>query len=448
MAKAVQNKKQLPRKGRNDKLIALVTLVLALVLTITAGTLGLRGMKLDSEGLYHLLAWLPSPLAGSTWRQALVPGADLGETLVQTYSVAPLTEGEATTAQQLDSTLQILSQRLAFGGWLSARVEKLGEDRIQLTLPLDGTHGHAFELMAQPGQVGFASPDGQVFLTQKNIVKASYAKSPQDDSYAVGFVLDGVGKQIFADKTTELVGQTMSLVVDGNTVASPSIGYQPLTEGQASLPGFDQERAVAYAAMMSTQPLPLKLAHLEDSQGEALLGKNSQKLSAILLAAAALLIMLAFVWRYRLGGLVAAWLLVIQLIAIYFLAALTRAGYTLSTLLAIYVSFGLLAYGLSLLYGGMRADLSRGRSVRQALRESHGGAGALALELLGALLLLFVVLIIVDSGMIGSFARVFAMGLLLDILLIALLHRVLLGSVVTLFGSSTALYASTKKEAL
>ena len=337
MAKPVQSPKKSQRRAPNARLVAAVTLVLALLLTAVAGGLGLFGRKLDKEGLYHLLAWIPSPREGSTWRQALQPGPDLGDNLRQIYSVSAPGEGAEITQGDIDKTMQILSRRLALAGWLSAGVEQTEDGGIQVTLPND-PHAHAVVLLAQRGEVGFATPEGEVFLTQKNITRAISQLSPQDGSYALSFFLDGEGKRVFAEKTAEMLGKNMSLMVDGVAVASPNIGYQPLTEGQASLPGFDEEHASAYAAMMNTEPLPLQLTHQEDQTGEALFGANAQRLSIYMLFGAALLIMLAFLWRFRLGGLVAAWLMVIHLIAVYFFAALIGSAYTLSTLLAIYAS--------------------------------------------------------------------------------------------------------------
>lgn len=447
MAKPVENLKKPQGRVPSAKLVAVVTLVLALILTAVSGWLGLFGRKLDKEGLYHLLAWIPTPRQSSTWRQALQPGPDFGDNIQQIYAVAAPAEGAEVSQTDLDKTMQLIGRRLAAAGLLNATAEKLDDGNIQLILPND-PDAHAAALLTQKGELGFASEDGQVFLTQDHITRATYQLNPQDGTYALSFFLDGEGKQIFADKTTELLGQKMSLMVDGVAVASPNIGYQPLTEGQASLPGFDKEHAAAYAAIMMSEPLPLQLTHQDDQAGEALFGSGAQHLSIYLMYAAALLIMLAFVLRFRLGGLIAAWLLGIHLIAAFFFAALIRSGYTLSTLLAIYASFGLLCYALVLLYNGMTDDLKRGRAVRQALKDSHAGPGRLALEVLGALLLLCVALIILDSGLIGNFARLFAIYLLIDLVLLALVQRVLMGAAITLFGTKTALYFGARKEAV
>ena len=65
MAKSIQA----PKKKASTQAIAAVTLVVILALSIVGTVLGFTGMKLDKEGLYKLLAWLPTPGQTSDWRQ-------------------------------------------------------------------------------------------------------------------------------------------------------------------------------------------------------------------------------------------------------------------------------------------------------------------------------------------------------------------------------------------
>ncbi len=442
MAKPVQNKKSLA----DSKALAALTLAVVLLLTLCAGYIGVRGMKLDGEGLYKLLAWIPTPSESSTWREALVPGTDFGTNMVQVYTAAATEEGGEVSEEQLRETARVLSRRLNFGGWSDAAVE-VTDGKIKLVLPLDGTHDHAFEMLAQRGEFALASPDGTAFLDYKNIRQASYGPYGTDGSYAVSFVLDGEGKRVFGEKTTELMGQSISLMIDGVAVASPGINT-PLTEGQASLPGFTDESAVAYAAMMQYGPLPLNLTlESQTEDGEPLYGAGAANTLMIALFAAAALICLYLLFTYRLGGLIAAWLLVIQLIAAYFFAALMGAGFTLSTLLAVWGSFALLCWGLIVLYRSMKQDLSHGRSVRQSLRQAYSSGGKLVADVLAALLLLAVALVIGDRQAIGAFMLPFTVGLLIDLVLIGLCLRALMSCAITLFGTSTSLYISSKKEA-
>lgn len=444
MAKPVKQTK----KPMNSKAVAAVTLVVLLALTLAAAFIGVRGMNLDNQGLYKLLAWIPTPSQSSTWRQALVPGADLGENLVQTYTAAPVAEGGEVTEEQLKQTVSLLGKRLAFGGWNSAQAEVIEGNKIRLTLPLDGTHDHAFEMMAQRGDFAFAAPDGTPFLTWEHVKQANYGLNPQDGSYAIGFLLDNEGKQIFADKTAELIGQSMQLMIDGTAVANPGIN-QALTEGQASLPGFNNENSVAYASMMQYGPLPLVLTHESNENGAPLFGAKVQNTVIWALAAVVLLISLYFLFTYRLGGLIAVWLMGIQLVAAYFLAALVRSGFTVATLLAVWGSFGLLVYALLLLYRSMKSDLDRGRAIRQSVKDAYAGPGKVAIDVLAALLLLAVILIIVDHQQIGAFMRTFGLGVLVDLVLMGIVMRILMSNAINLFGTNSALYTSgsAKKEA-
>lgn len=443
MAKPVQSNK----KTVNSKAVAAVTLAVILVLTIVAGIIGVNGMKLGQDGLYKLLAWIPTPSQSSTWREALVPGTDLGDNMVQIYAVAPLEEGAEVTGEQLKQAVNILTRRLAFGGWSSAQAEVTVDNKIKLSLPLDGTHDHAFEMLTAKGDFALASPDGTPFVTYKNVKQASYGVSGADGSYAVSFILDNEGKKAFAEKTTELIGQSISLMIDGVAVASPGINT-PLTEGQASLPGFNNENSVAYASMMQFGPLPISLSmESQVMDGAPIYGENAANTLILALFIAALLVCLYALFTYRLSGLIAVWLLAIQLIAAYFFAALMGAGFTVSTLLAVWGSFALLAWALLVLYRSMKQDLVRGRSIRQSLKQAYSGSGKVSVDALVVLLVMAVALIIADHQTIGAFMLPFAIGLIIDLALVGICLRLLLGSAITLFGTSTSLYINSKKEA-
>ena len=181
--------------------------------------------------------------------------------------------------------------------------------------------------------------------------------------------------------------------------------------------------------------------------GAPLFGENAANTLIIALFIAAALVCLYALFTYRLGGLIAVWLLAIQLIAAYFFAALLGAGFTVSTLLAVWGSFALLAWALLILYRIMKRDLARGRTIRQSLKESYSGGGKVAIDALAVLLVIAVVLIIADHRNIGAFMLPFAIGLIIDLALVGICLRVLLGSAITMFGTSTSLYISAKKEA-
>lgn len=442
MAKPVSTKKI----SVNRKAVSVVTLAVLVLLTVVFVWLGLSGRNMDSQGLYKLLPWLPTTGAESRWREALVPGAELGETLVLTFKAeteSPLTEEEKA------ETVRVLSARIRDLGWLDARVEAMDDGTFLATMPKAANDGHVEHLLDAKGEFTFTDPEGNAFMTGENVSSAAFGMvAPGDHDYSLSLAFDEEGRKLFGDKTTELVGQSITLKLDGNTLVSPGVN-EPLTEGGVSIPGFALEPAREYAIMLRSGALPYALEVTESATGAPILGEGVQNKLVIALGVVFLLVALYLILRQRLGGLVAAWMLLLQLALSYFLAALMRAGFNLVTLSAIWLGFLVVVFGIVVLFEDVQLDIRRGRSVRQAIKESYAGHGHGALDTLAALILICVVVIIVDSaGVVGNFAKVLGASLLVGLLLSQVGLRVILNETLTLFGDRSALYAGgvTKKE--
>lgn len=444
MAKQVQTK-QKPQGSR--KLIAALTLVVALVLTAVFLFFGVTGRNMDAQGLYKLLPWLPIPTEGTLWRQALVPGASLGDTQVLTFTGA----NEDTEANKdLETTVQVLSKRLNDLGFVDAGVE-VKNGQVQVTLPGAANLQEAEKLLSQQGKYSFADPQGQVFLDGDAVVSSGFGYADNSGTnFALSVEFDSKGKQVFSDKSRELIGQSISILRDGVILVSPSIS-EPLVEGRVSIPGFTLEDARDNAILLRSGPLPYALTLVSPAQQDSsLYGDNVQSMLVIALYTFALLVLLYFVFAHRLAGLTAAWMLLLQLALGFFLAALIRSGFTVMTLWAVFASFVVTAFGFQNLLLGLQDDLARGRSVRQSLKDSYAGRGHISLDVFAALILINVVLIIADAGLIRIFAQIFALGLLAGLLVLHLLYRLVLNEVIHLAGGSTTLYAAkvaARKEA-
>lgn len=442
MAKPVSGKKF----SINRKAVSAVTLIVLIALTVVFVWLGVTGRNMDEQGLYKLLPWLPSAGTEARWREALAPGAELGETLVLTLKAEaenPLTEEEQ------NETVRVLAARIQDMGWQDARVEALEDGCFQAVLPKAADDGHVEHLLDTKGEFTFADPEGNVFLSSKNVVSAGFGMmNPGDTDYALSLIFDEEGKRIFGEKTTELAGQSIALKLDGNTLVSPGVS-EPLTQGAVSIPGFALESAREYAVMLRSGAMPQALEVTEKTNGAPLLGEGVQDKLIIALMVVFALVALYLIIRQRLGGVVAAWMLLLQLSLSYFLAALMRAGFTLVPLSAIWLGFLVVVYAIVVLFNDVQHDIRRGRSVRQAVKESYAGHGHGALDALAALLIICVVVIIIDAhGVVGSFAKVLGVSLLVGLVLSQLGLRLMLGETLTLFGDHSALYAGgvMKKE--
>ena len=423
----------------NRKLIAAVTLLVALALTVVFVFLGVTGRRMDKEGLRKLLPWLPTTSQSSSWRQALVPGAGLGDTLVETF--APVTEGEVAQAD-LEKAVKVVVKRLYDLGWTDAAVQ-IKDKSLLITLPEGADIAYLNTIIQAKGEFTFTDPDGAVFMTGENVTKAEFGYADQSGTnIALSLAFDAEGKQAFGQKSLELAGQAITISRDGQTLASPGIN-EPILGGQVSIPGFDLQTARDNAIMLRSGALPFALqAQGEAVSGQALLGSKAQSMLIISLSVVFGLVAVYLIVCYRLGGLVAAWMLLLQLSFSWFLAALIGAGFTVLTLSAIMLVFVVTAFAIIRLYSAVGHDIRRGRSIRQALKDGYAGPAHAGLDVQAGLLLISVVFILMNTGIIRVFSEVFALALLLSLVITQVVHRVLLNETIHLFGGRDTLYAA------
>lgn len=429
----------------NRKLIAALTLAVALVLTVVFLVLGVSGRKMDAQGLYKLLPWLPTPGQSTSWREALLPGAGLGDTLVTAFNPA---DGAQATPEGFDKAVQVMAFRLRDLGWTDAAVEQR-DGKLVVTLPKGADAAYLKDILSQKGEFAFADPAGAVFMDGSHVISSGfgYAGTTQD-SVSLSLQFDAEGKAIFATKSSELTGQSITLLRDGQVVVSPGIS-EPITQGVVSIPMPSLEIARDNAVLLRSGALPFALAlDGESAAGSPLLGAQVQNTLIIALLVFLAVVCLYFLVCYRLGGLLAAWMLVLQAALSYFFAALMGAGYTLLTLVAIMAAFLVTTFALFNLYLGMRGDVLRGRSVRQALHEGYAAQGHASLDIFVGLVLVGVVLIILDGGIIRLLFTVFTVCLLVGLALVHLLLRLLYNEALQVFGGNASLYltAPTQKK--
>jgi preprotein translocase subunit SecD len=77
--------------------------------------------------------------------------------------------------------------------------------------------------------------------------------------WQVNFTLTEKGTKILADFTTQHIGTTVGIALDKQIISSPRI-QEPIPDGRGQiLGGFTQESAQDLAAIITTQPLPVRL---------------------------------------------------------------------------------------------------------------------------------------------------------------------------------------------
>lgn len=149
----------------------------------------------------------------------------------------------------------------------------------------------------------------KVVLHGKNVLEAKARFGPIEQNgtnqHYVSLKLDSVGTKDFAEGTSRLVGDTISIWMDDTRISAPGV-KSAITNGEAIITGSkDKEEAEALANKINAGALPFKLQTETYSAITPTLGegaKNAMLLSGII---SFILICIYIIFRYKLPGFVA-----------------------------------------------------------------------------------------------------------------------------------------------
>lgn len=395
---------------------ATLSLIVFCVALVAFFFLGIKGTKLDKEGLYKLLPWVPTPYDG--WQEAIKPSQDFGTT--ELIVLSP--QGEASQ-EDLTASAKVLSDRLHALGLLETVVNQK-EGKLSFSYAKGGVSEEDLGKILQTGAFTFEDDDGNAFLTDEDLDQAGFYPSDETmQNFALSFQFNEESAEVFTQKTEEMIGQNLSINMDGMNVVTASVGSK--LEGGASIPGFSYEDAVFYTLLMRSGRLPVHFNAPEVVESPALMGENAQTVSVYILWGLVLIAALALTVRYRLTGFLGSVALLCTFCLSWFAVALTQRNYSVTTILTVVGATILSLYGIQAVFGGMEKDMEHGRSPVQAMRAAYKLEGMAVLEVHLLALLLAVGFIIFDAGAIGSGMRLLAMLLVISMVSVFVILRML-----------------------
>ena len=257
-------------------------------------------------------------------------------------------------------------------------------DELAATAQLTFREGMEYEdaEYADDGSVVYKTPTGttaeNIILEGSDVVSATPAMT-QDEStgeykYIVSLKFSDEGKEKFAEATSELVGETISIWMDDVMISYPTV-EEAITNGECSISGnFTSEEATQLASKIQAGALPFALQVSSFSSMPPTLG--TQALNAMMLAGilAFVVISVLMIVLFRLPGVVA----VISLAGQVGLCMAAISGFfpflnsyttTLPGLAGIVLSIGM----------GVDANVISASRIREELRNGKSLDGALKL---------------------------------------------------------------------
>ena len=270
------------------------------------------------------------------------------------------------------------------------------------------------------------------FIEGTNVTDA-VAQLPQQGvgGWVVSLTFDSEGARALATASQELYAlpdcapggaspcNAFAIVLDGVVVSAPRFN-EPIIGGQAQIEGdFTATEAQDLANVLSYGALPVTLDVVEVTSVSATVGGDQLRAGLIAGAVGALLIVLFFVFYYRVLGIVAILSLVLAggLTYMSFVALGKTVGFTLTLagVAGAIVSIGITADSFIIYYERIRDALREGKTMRQAAEVGWSATRRTLLAADFVTLLAAVVLYIISVGNVKGFAFTLGLITLIDI---------------------------------
>lgn len=212
------------------------------------------------------------------------------------------------TSEQIDASLAIFQKRLTDAGFSNATAVKYGDDQIAVKFPVSAFSAYSLQYLGFVGNVTLQDSSGNTILERKNIADAGYTASASSQSIYLKFDAEGAEKFSTASAAAALNNKAISILIDGETVASPTMS-SAITTGECSVTGVSGADMIAAAVKNSALPAAFTIDRSFTVSGT--MGDKAIDTGLIASLAAVAVIVVFMIIRYRLlaaAGLGGLWL--------------------------------------------------------------------------------------------------------------------------------------------
>lgn len=360
--------------------------------------------------------------------------------------------------EALASAREIILRRVDLYGLAEPTVKTLVKDggyRIVVELPGIDNPEDALSLVGQTAQLEFqlvdieqieipaegdqeATSAAQAVLVPTGLSGAQLKRAVVQSDQNTGGPLVAIefndeGRQLFADITTQHVGEQLAILIDGYPIMAPTI-QDAIVTGQATITGgFTYQEAQNLKIQLNAGALPVPIKVLEQRNVNATLGKESVEKSMFAGVVGIALVMLFMILYYGIKGFIAS-------IALMIYAVLTIAVYkvigvtlTLPGIAGLLLSVGMAVDSNILIFERMKEELRLNKPFNIALELGFGRAWDSIKDANLATIITSLVLInpmefsfLNSGGMVRGFGITLLIGVLLSLFTGVLVTRTLM----------------------
>ncbi|MGI5878059.1 MAG: protein translocase subunit SecD [Christensenellales bacterium] len=398
---------------------SILSLIIVVLIVAVFGVLAVRGMAI---GRYDIL-----PLS-----RAIRQGLDLRGGVYTVYEAKD--ENVEGFNDKMSTAIGIIRNRLDKKGYTEATISRQGATRIRVEIPDISDPKAVLSIIGEPALLQFVEPDGTVIMEGSAIVSARASRLPgEGNEVIVAFELNEAGTKAFAEATARLIGQRITILLDGKEISSPTV-EDVIPTGSGYIRGMESvEAAQTLAIQIESGALPLEFTQLEVRTISATLGENAlrQALLAGAIGIAALFVYMII--YYRLPGLIADIALIIYIeIVLYALAILPSVQLTLPGVAGIILSVGMAVDANVIIFERIREEMRAGKTLRSAVESGFKKAFRTILDSNVTTAIAAFVLMYFGTGSIKGFAVTLALGITVSMFTAITVTRLLIRIMINL----------------
>ncbi len=271
--------------------------------------------------------------------------------------------------------------------------------------------GTVFELVAIK-----STRDGKAPLDGSCINDASISYREQGGMPTVSMAMNPDGAKTWARLTTDNVGRSVAVVLDGMVYSYPNVN-EPITGGRSEISGhFTIEEATDLANVLKSGKLPAPATILQEQVVGPSLGQESINAGMISFLIAFILVLLYMLFFYRGAGVAANIALICNVVFLFGALISIGAVLTLPGIAGIVLTLGMAVDSNVIIYERIKEELRSGKQLRLAIKDGYSNAYSAILDGNITTIIVGVVLVIFGTGPIQGFATTLILGIITSLI--------------------------------
>ena len=245
----------------------------------------------------------------------------------------------------------------------------------------------------------------------------------QNNEPVVAITFNSQAATRWARLTTENVGKSFAIILDGEVISAPSIREPILSPTSQISGGFTVDSANQLAVALRSGALPVDLTVIQQGSVGPELGADSIRKGVIAMVVGALAVVFLMVATYGRFGVYAVCALVLNVLMLMGLMAVMNTTLTLPGLAGFVVTIGAAVDANVLIYERIREERKKGRRVVTAVENGYKEASRAIYDANITNFIAGVLLFMFGSGPVRGFAVVLIIGLFTSVFTAVTLSR-------------------------